>query len=91
VTLSLEAIETRARDMFAWADGYEGVDESTARRCRSVARDALDLAQAYRDERQGREAMQRNYQRVLGLLTTRERQQEIEHAADATSGDNPFV
>jgi hypothetical protein len=71
VSVDVDEVRGRARDLWAWADGYEETNEGHARRCRMVARDVLDLLDAYEDERSGRVAMQSNYQRCLDLIQSR--------------------
>lgn len=69
--VNAEAITTRARDLWSWADGYEETNATRAAACRVVARDVLDLIEAYEAEQSGRVAMQANYQRCLDLISSR--------------------
>ena len=71
MALELGAAEQRARELWAWADGYEDTNEQHARRCRMVARDVLELIPELEAERSGRRAMQENYQRALAVMETR--------------------
>jgi hypothetical protein len=64
-------LTTRATEWIAWADGYEEVNEQRARMVRAFARDVLELCQGYLDEQSGRLAMQGNYERALGVITSR--------------------
>lgn len=68
----LATIERRATELIAFTDGLDdaGMHES-ARRSRLVARDVLELTEALRAERSGREAAQASYQRCLDLLGER--------------------
>jgi hypothetical protein len=59
--------------VLAWADGYEEAtgNRPVAARCRTLARDLLELLVEYEGERSAREAMQQNYQRALAVITKR--------------------
>jgi len=71
MALELAAVEQRARELWAWADGYEDTNEQHARRCRMVARDVLELLPELESERSARVAMQANYHRALAVMETR--------------------
>lgn len=67
----LPEAEQRARELWAWADGYQDTNEGHARRCRVVARDVLELIAELDAERSARVAMQENYRRALAVIETR--------------------
>lgn len=102
--MDVAAIRQRARELWAWADGYEDTNEAHARRCRLVARDVLDLCKAYEAEQNGRVAMQGNYERALGVIQSRlyaqagrassiglSRSTLDAHTTTAVEGGNPLL
>lgn len=104
MTPNVAAITQRARELWAWADGYEDTNEAHARRCRLVARDVLDLVRAYEAEQHARVAMQANYERALAVISSRVYAQAVARAGEfvrplpldaetptAVEGGNPFV
>jgi len=89
---NVDEARERARQLYAWADGYEDTNERHARRCRVVARSLLDVCDAYEAERDGRVAAQANYERALATILSHDFGAAlIEERARATAVDNPFV
>lgn len=89
--IDVDATRARARDLWAWADGYEDTNAGHASRCRLVARDVLDLAEALEAEQGARVAMQENYQRCLDLISSRAYERMLEAPIVRPNGVNPFV
>jgi hypothetical protein len=87
----LEAIATRARELWAWADGYEETNAEHARRCRLVARDVGELIDAYQAEASGRRAMQANYERAMGIMSSRAYERMLTIPVPAADEDNPLA
>jgi hypothetical protein len=83
VHVDLADAETQARELIAWADGYEETNEANARRVRAFCRNTLDLIDELQAERGARVAMQGNYRRCLDVLSSR-----IYAAATEPNGDN---
>lgn len=89
---NVDEVRDRARQLWAWADGYEDTNEQHARRCRMVARDVIDLCEAYEAEHDGRVQMTSNYKRALATILSHEfGAMLIEERARAAVVDNPFV
>lgn len=85
MTVDVAAIRQRARELWVWADGYEDTNAEHARRCRLVARDVDELANAYDAEHDGRVAMQNNYERALAVISSRV------YAHAHRNGKNPLL
>lgn len=95
MTPNVSALRQRARELWAWADGYEDTNEAHARRCRVVARDVLDLCNAYEAEHDTRVAMQASYERAITVIQSRRYAQavarELRDAETTTTLDNPLL
>jgi hypothetical protein len=70
MTLRLEDVEKRARDLVLFADGIEEAGLGhLARKSRAVARDVLSLVAELRDEQVARTKIQADRDRLLRMLT----------------------
>lgn len=89
----LDDLRRRIAELRAWADGYEEVNETAARRLRSFLDDVGELVDAYRGEASGRRAMQANYQRCLVVIGSRIYDQAVraQIAAEIERDVNPLL
>ncbi len=89
---------SRAERFIVFCDGLEEAGLiSYAHRGRVVARDLLDLMLAYEAEHDARVAMQRNYERAIGVMQSRRYAQAIvrelrdAETTTAVEGGNAFL
>lgn len=86
MSVDLDATASHARELIAWADGYQHLNQDGARRVRAFCNDTLQLVDELHAERSARIAMQTSYRRALHILG----QRADEALTNSSNGEVPW-